>query len=142
MQAWTIWLIVGFILIALETIIPGVFVIWFGLSSVVVGLLLNIIDMSLLVQCILFCSLATVLSIFSYKFYHKKEKEEKVELNNFQHSMLNNLGIVEEFVDEENIGRGVFGDTTWKIKSKEKLIKQDKIKVIDVENTTLIVEKI
>ncbi len=35
------WFIVGVALMALETLVPGVLLLWFGLSAVIVGVLLS-----------------------------------------------------------------------------------------------------
>ena len=45
LRPWN-WLIVGFVLMALELIAPGVFLLWLGLAALLVGMLSLFIDWS------------------------------------------------------------------------------------------------
>lgn len=53
--------------------------------------------------------------------------------------MLGQIGIVQEMADN-GIGRGKFGDTTWRIQGED-LLPNDKVEVIAVQGITLMVEK-
>jgi inner membrane protein len=52
------WLIFGFILMALELVVPGVFLFWLGLASLLVGLLSFAIDPSWQAQLLMFAAFA------------------------------------------------------------------------------------
>ena len=52
------WLIVGFILMALELLAPGVFLIWLGLAALLVGLLSFAINLSWQLQFLTFAVFA------------------------------------------------------------------------------------
>jgi membrane protein implicated in regulation of membrane protease activity len=52
------WLIFGFILMALELMAPGVFLFWFGLAALLVGLLSFVVHPSWQVQLLLFAVFA------------------------------------------------------------------------------------
>ena len=52
------WLIFGFILMALELMAPGVFLFWFGLAALLVGLLSFVIDPSWQLQILMFAIFA------------------------------------------------------------------------------------
>ena len=52
------WLIVGFILMALELLAPGVFLIWLGLAALLVGLLSFAINLSWQLQLLTFAVFA------------------------------------------------------------------------------------
>src|ERR1700755_3207102 len=52
------WLIFGFILMALELMAPGVFLFWFGLAALLVGLLSFAVHPSWQVQLLLFAVFA------------------------------------------------------------------------------------
>lgn len=48
------WLILGLLLMALETLAPGVFLFWLGLAALLVGLLSFAVDLSWQMQLLLF----------------------------------------------------------------------------------------
>src|SRR5258708_36581171 len=52
------WLIFGFILMALELMAPGVFLFWFGLAALLVGLVSFAVHLSWQVQLLLFAGFA------------------------------------------------------------------------------------
>lgn len=138
---WGFWMVLGFVLVVLETVLPNVFVIWFGLGAIVVGLLSSMINISLPIQLTIFAVLSVLFSV-SYYFYNKKKEDKadkKDDLNNFNHAMLNSVGVVVEMLTDEE-GRAKIGDTTWKIKGKN-LSVNDKIKVYHVDGLVLHVQK-
>lgn len=52
------WLIIGLVLMALELLLPGVFLFWLGLAALLVGLLSLVIDWSWQIQVIAFAVFA------------------------------------------------------------------------------------
>jgi membrane protein implicated in regulation of membrane protease activity len=53
--AWN-WLIVGLVLVALEVVAPGVFLLWLGLAALLVGLISLVVDWVWQVQVIAFAA--------------------------------------------------------------------------------------
>jgi membrane protein implicated in regulation of membrane protease activity len=53
------WLVFGLILMALELIAPGVFLFWFGLAALLVGLVSFVVEPSWQLQLLLFAVFAT-----------------------------------------------------------------------------------
>jgi membrane protein implicated in regulation of membrane protease activity len=64
---WT-WFIVGVVLFVLETIVPGVHFIWFGLAAVAVGILGLVVDISWEWQLITFAIISCVTVFFARRF--------------------------------------------------------------------------
>ena len=145
-NAWH-WLIGGFVLLIAETLVPGVFLLWWGLAALVIAGVAKVSpDLSLASQAILYAILASALSLFWWKYQHKKDQadEAKSALNQRDHAMLGALGKVQEIVAGDNaqtIARGAFGDTTWRVQG-ENLQLGDVIKVVAVQGITLQVEKL
>ncbi len=142
-DAWTFWhwLILGFLLLIAEIIVPGVFLLWWGLAAIIVSMITIIIDLSLTIQCVIYGILAIVLTVVWWKYQHTKDKKDQANssLNRRDHAMLGCRGKV-EVIAENGIGRGVFGDTTWRIQGKG-LQQGDIIEVQAVNGITLIVQK-
>ncbi|MDD0824392.1 NfeD family protein [Mannheimia sp. AT1] len=140
---WTGWLIFGFVLLALELIIPGVFIMWWGFSAVILAILVALVpDLSQAVQITVFAVLAIIFSLIWWKYQHSKDKQDDkaTVLNSRDHAMIGTQGFIVEIL-ENGIARGKFGDTTWRVIGTELNI-GDKVQVQRVEGITLYVQKI
>lgn len=144
-STWTAWhwLIIGFLLLIAETAMPGVFLLWWGLAAIVIaGISALIPSLPLTVMSIAYAILALFFSLMWWKYQRNKDKEDEPNstLNQKGHAMLGLKGIVQE-INSNGIGRGYFGDTTWRIQG-EHLKKGDNIQVVSVQGITLFVQKL
>lgn len=142
--SWTAWhwLVLGLVLLIAEILISGVFILWWGLAALVVAAVVAIFpQLNLTALFILYGLLALSLSLIWWKFQSKKDNTDhsSYKLNQRDHAMLGTVGYVEE-IAENGIGRGHFGDTTWRIQGQQ-LAVGDVIEVIAVEGITLKVMK-
>lgn len=143
-MSWTLWhwLILGFGLLIAEIFMPGVFLLWWGIAAIITaGLTALFPQISLTVVAIGYAILSAVLSLLWWKYQHSKDlaDDKKSVLNQRDHAMLGQIGTVQEIADN-GIGRGKFGDTTWRIQG-ENLQPNDPIEVLSVIGITLIVAK-
>ncbi|WP_373819617.1 NfeD family protein [Glaesserella sp.] len=139
----TAWLIFGFGLLILETIVPGIFIMWWGFASIIVaGVLYLFPGLAFSLQAAIFAILAITFSVLWWKFQHNRDKKEdkKNELNFRDHAMIGSRGSIVEILDN-GVARGKFGDTTWRVVG-ENLKLGDKVKVEQVEGITLNVVKV
>ena len=144
-STWTVWnwLILGFCLLIAEIIIPGIFLLWWGIAAIITaGITALFSGISLVASGIIYALLSFILSIAWWKYQHAKDKTDQKHsvLNQRDHAMLGSKGTVQE-IAPNGIGRGFFGDTTWRIKG-EHLQPGDLIEVIYVQGITLFVQKI
>lgn len=140
---WTGWLILGFILLTLELIIPGVFIMWWGFSAIILAILIALLpDLSQAIQMSIFAILALVFSLIWWKYQHHKDKQDDkaTVLNSREHSMIGTQGLIVETL-ENGIARGKFGDTTWRVMGIG-LNVGDKVQVQKVDGITLSVSKV
>ncbi|AZI13891.1 NfeD family protein [Avibacterium paragallinarum] len=145
LSAWTAWhwLILGFALLIAEILIPGVFLLWWGLAAIIIaGVMALFISLSLTILVIGYAILALILSFSWWKYQHNKDLQDQshTSLNQRDHAMLGTKGIVQE-INENGIGRGAFGDTTWRIQGNHLQV-GDAVEVHKVDGITLIVTKI
>lgn len=140
-QFWY-WLILGFVLLIGEAIIPGIFLLWWGLAAFIVGILNSIITIPAAWDWIIFAALAVIASLAWWRYQHNKDQLEDphTALNQRGIAMLGQQGIITD-IQHNHIGRAHFGDTTWRIKGKN-LQCGDIIKVISIDGITLQVEKV
>ncbi|MGC7559402.1 NfeD family protein [Pasteurella sp. PK-2025] len=137
------WLILGFVLLIAELLIPGVFLLWWGLSAVVIAAVMALLpNVSLTVLAISYAILAILLSVVWWKYQHNKDQTDQLHssLNQRDHAMLGTKGSVQE-IAANGIGRGHFGDTTWRIQGANLQV-GDLIEVYQVEGITLKVKKV
>lgn len=136
------WLILGFILLIAETILPGIFLLWFGIAGLCLALVTALFPIPVTLSWILFAILACSLSLLWWYYQHKKDQIEDrhTPLNQRGLAMIGKMGIVIE-LNPNGIGRGQFGDTTWRIQGPY-LSNGDTIRVVDIDGITLHVEKI
>jgi membrane protein implicated in regulation of membrane protease activity len=60
MHAGLIWMIVGLVLLGVEILAPGVFMMWLGMAAIVAGLLVWLLDLAFAMQVVLFAVLAAI----------------------------------------------------------------------------------
>lgn len=136
--AWS-WLILAAVLLVLELIAPGVFLMWFGLAAAATGLIVFRYDISWQWQLLWFCglSLATVLVVNRYLRKHPLESEQPL-LNERARQL---VGRSFELTDPIQNGRGSVhvGDTIWRVSGPE-LAAGTRVKVVGADGTVLKVE--
>ncbi|QBQ64268.1 NfeD family protein [Actinobacillus indolicus] len=142
LSGWTVWLIFGFILLILETVIAGIFIMWWGFAALIVALMVALFpDVAFGWQATIFAVLAVLFSVAWWKYQHSKDKQEdqNVDLNARDHAMIGSQGVIVEIL-ENGIARGKFGDTTWRVVGAE-LNLGDTVTVVKVDGITLFVVK-
>lgn len=132
-------MILAAVLLILEMIAPGIFLMWFGMAAAATGLIVFRYDLAWQWQLIWFCglSLATVLVVNRYLLKHPLESEQP--LLNERGAQL--IGRSFDLVDPIVNGRGSVsvGDTIWRVKGPE-LAAGTRIKVVGADGSVLKVE--
>ncbi|QIW15648.1 hypothetical protein A4G20_04540 [Pasteurellaceae bacterium RH1A] len=142
-SAWTAWLCAGFVLLILEAIIPGVFIMWWGLAALVVaGLSYLMPELALGSQAIIFALLAIAFSLVWWKIQHKKDlqADQTEPLNQRERALIGAKGTIVEIL-ENGTARGKFGDTTWRVAGGSFAL-GDVVEVERVDGITLLVKKL
>lgn len=133
------WWILGFVLIALEVVLPGTFFLWFGIAALLVGVLALMVVLPWHVALGLFIALA-LLNLFVGRRLMRRGEARVGDPH------LNQRGsryIGREFVLAEPIvqngGRLSIDDTIWRITGPD-LPSGQKVRVKAIEGAQLIVE--
>ncbi len=135
------WFTLGIILIILEMILPGLFLMWFGVSALIVGIIALIIPMEINTELILF-SVISVLSVIAVILVMRKVSP------NTQSTVTQNLNQVRgsEFIGltftldskvVNNSGKLNIGDTVWLIRGPDAEAGTN-ISITGIESNTLI----
>ncbi|MFZ1104493.1 MAG: NfeD family protein [Hyphomicrobiaceae bacterium] len=110
--AWN-WLILAVVLLVLETVIPGVHFLWFGLAAIVVGVLSLAVGMTWPWQVLIFVALS-VATVFWVKRFVRPDValSDQPDLNVRGQQYVGRSVVVEQAI-ENGRGRVRVGDTLW-----------------------------
>jgi membrane protein implicated in regulation of membrane protease activity len=142
-SAATNWLIWGLILSLLELIIPGTYLIWFGLAGLLMSVLTFVVPMSLTAQIIWFALFSAVFAFigwYAYRYVFKKLKAPK-EYQNLNDSAQQYVGrtvtVAEDVKDNQT--KVQIGDSYWLAYSEKPLKKGATAKVKAVKDSLILV---
>lgn len=139
------WVFLGLALCALEALIPGVHFLWFGLSAIVTGLIVMVmqaigIPLSWPLQLVLFAALA-VASVWGVRRYAPPSAHSDLpDLNARGAQLIGRTAIVESAIAGGR-GRVRIGDTIWAAKGPD-LPTGSEARITGADNTILIVEPV
>lgn len=142
MGPWA-WLVGGLILLGLELVIPGIFLLWIGTAAMVVGLLsLALWETSIWswqMQIILFAILAIAASYLGKKIYTDAgQQSDRPMLNQRTQSLIGRVATLEEPI-ENGRGRVKLDDSLWVVEGPDAAIGAD-VKVVSAHSNRLNVE--
>ncbi len=137
------WMSLGVILMILELLIPGTFLIWFGLGAILTGLtVLMFSGLSVSAQLLIFVIMSLICVAFGIFVYAKIFGPNKENDANKKTGANRYIGSRFTVVEPIKNGRGkiTVGDSVWIALSDKDFKKGDEITVIGVKGTQLIVE--
>jgi membrane protein implicated in regulation of membrane protease activity len=110
------WLIFGFVLMALELMAPGVFLFWFGLAALLVGLVSFVLHPSWQIQLLMFAVFALVaVSLWRRLARSQREaSESNPYLNRRAAALVGRVFTLEKPI-VDGIGTVRIGDTVWRV---------------------------
>jgi membrane protein implicated in regulation of membrane protease activity len=141
---WT-WVAVGLLILGIEIMMPSTFLLWPGLSALVVGLITLIIGNEAAIwpwqaQVLVFLILSIVIAIVGKRIMKNKDynKSENPNLNERGAQLIGQTAILADPI-ANGMGRIKIGDTTWRVKGDDAKAGA-KVTVVDYDAGTLIVE--
>jgi membrane protein implicated in regulation of membrane protease activity len=135
---WT-WFIVAVLLFVLETVVPGVHFIWFGLAAAIVGALGLVIDISWEWQLITFAIISCITVFFARRYAGPDVVgSDEPDLNLRAAQYVGRVVTVEEAIAD---GRGKVrvGDTVWPAQGSD-APRGARVKITGTHGTVLLVE--
>jgi len=132
------WLIFGSVLIIIEIFAWSTFFLWMGVSAIMVGALLKVNpDLSGNTQLLIFAFLSVSTIYIAKKFFKVETVDTQLNERSFRH-----IGNIYTVAEVTNNGAKVqVGDSLWLATGADMVVGQ-KVKVVDTDSTTLIVEAI
>jgi membrane protein implicated in regulation of membrane protease activity len=135
------WMVFGLVLLGLELLVPGGFLVWFGVSALVVGGLTLAISVPWPVQWLGFAALSLA-AIFVWVKNGKRRGRysEKPLLNQRTDQLIGQSGILAEDM-VSGFGRVRIGDTVWRV-SGPNMLAGAQVRVTGANGNILTVEAI
>ena len=131
------WWVVGFILLALEIVVPGVFFLWLGIAAVITGTIALIAPLSWTIQFAIFAGLSLILAIVGHRFYagHSK-REDNADLNERGRQFIGQtFMLADDMVGGQ--GRVKIGDTYWIVSGVENQPAGSEVTIVGVDSSVL-----
>ena len=110
--AWN-WLILAIVLLVLETVVPGVHFLWFGLAAIVVGVLSLAIGMAWPWQVLIFVVLSVAVVFWVKRFVRPDVAVSDLPDLNVRGQQYVGRAVVVEQAIENGRGKVRVGDTLW-----------------------------
>jgi inner membrane protein len=136
--AWN-WFIVAVALFALESVVPGVHFVWFGVAAVIVGALGLTVDIAWEWQLITFAIISCITVFFARRYASPEvAASDQPELNLRAEQYVGRVVTVEEAIAD---GRGKVrvGDTVWNAQGSD-APQGARVKITGSNGTCLLVE--
>ncbi|MDL2309608.1 NfeD family protein [Parabacteroides sp. OttesenSCG-928-B22] len=143
-DVWHIWIIIALVLLVIEIFSTGFIMASLAIGCVFAGIV-TALGCDFKIQLIAF-SIGTLISFFAarpfmLKYAHKKANTVNTNVD----ALAGKIGRVHEVIDvAQNTGRVILGGDDWKAVSvnEEVIDKGEKVRVLKVDSTILIVEHI
>ncbi|WP_305815161.1 NfeD family protein [Photobacterium leiognathi] len=135
------WLAIGLVLLLLELLGTAGYLLWLGISAVLVSILVLMLPISWPLQWISFAVFALFTTWLWWRYQHKKDKSDAsvTKLNQRGAQMIGQCSVVTEAI-VAGAGRLQFGDTTWSVVTDVDLEVGQKVEVVAVEGITLVIK--
>ncbi len=131
-----VWIIAGLILAALEMIVPGLVIIWFGIAGVITGILAIFVH-NPYIQFGVFIVLSAVMVVFSQRIARKITHKEPEQVG--ANRMVGVTGIVVQPIAPPELGRVKVNGDEWRAEASVAIARGARVRVLGVEGTRLIV---
>ncbi len=137
--AWN-WFILAVALLILETVLPGVHFLWFGLAAIVIGLLALVTGILWPYQLMAF-ALLSVLAVFWVRKYARPDVaiSDQPDLNVRGQQYVGRSLVVEQAI-QNGRGKARVGDTLWAVEGPDAPAGA-RVTVTGTRGTVLVVER-
>lgn len=133
-------MILAAVLLALEMLAPGIFLMWFGFAAAATGLIAFRYEIAWQWQLIWFCGLSLAAVLLANRYLRQHPLESDQPLLNKRAAQL--VGQTFDLTEPIENGRGSIrvGDTIWRVEGPE-LPKGARIRVVGTDGSVLKVEE-
>lgn len=132
------WFIIGGVLLVLEVLLPGTFMLWLGLAAIATGVIALILPLGWQVQVVVFAILSVVSVLLGRRFTPRAEPEsDKPFLNRRADSFVGRVFVLDEPIVSGS-GRVRIDDSMWRVTGPD-CAAGTKVRVERVDGVLLVV---
>lgn len=137
------WIAFGLLLLSGELLGTAGYLLWLGISAVVVGVILAVIPLSWQLQWVSFAVFSLAATWLWWRYQYKQDKSGDADrlLNQREKQMIGKTTRVEENIQRGNC-RIRLGDTTWSARCDQDIPAGTLVKVVDVDGIVLFIEPV
>ncbi len=133
------WLILGCILLGLEVLLPGTFMLWFGAAAIATGVLSFLAPIGLEFQLVIFAIASLISVLIGRKLYSSNEEASDQPLLHKRGAQLIGQSFKVTRAIENGKGKVKVGDSEWMVKGEDAEVGTI-VKVVALDGNTLKVE--
>lgn len=137
-----LWFIVALVLFLFELLLPGFFLIWFGVAALIVGLVSWVVPIAWQFQ-IMLMGVTVLALLFIAKRYRKDllpDSQQERRLHRRGTQYLGKVYVLDK--DTRNrIGRIHIGDGSWKVQTDEDYPADTRVRLEEIKGNTFIAKK-
>lgn len=139
------WMVLGFVLLALEILVPGVFLLWIGIAALITGaislMLWDAVAWVWQVQVLVFLLLSLVSAYLGNRLMGGRNgQSDQPLLNRRSEQLIGRTATLSEPI-REGRGRIQLGDTLWLVSGPD-LPTGTRVRVASVQGSELVVEPV
>jgi membrane protein implicated in regulation of membrane protease activity len=135
------WIIAGLVLLALELVAPGGFLLWMGISGIVTGLVLLFWAIGWPLQWLIFGVMSLVsIALWVRWTRSRPTPTDRPHLNQRAEQFIGQEAVLEQAI-EQGFGRVALGDTVWRVTGVD-LPTGQRVRIIGYEGAVLKVEAV
>lgn len=139
------WLSLGGLLLAAELLGAGGYLLWSGISALLVGLLSWVFPMSWEWRSILFAVLTVVTAVLWWYWLRRRQQQPDTRgdenLNQRSRQLIGQRATLSEPI-ENGRGRIRIGDSSWRVECSRDLPAGAGVEIVDVQGITLVVRAV
>ena len=138
-SAWG-WLVLGLVLIAIEALAPGIFMVWFGVAAILTALIDWAFGLSWQANAIVFALLSIASAFAGWSLSRRKDEEpgDTPMLNRRADSLIGRVFQLDQAIVAHE-GRIRVGDSVWRVSGPD-LAVGTSVRVTGTAGTVLVVE--
>ncbi|UJW87570.1 NfeD family protein [Devosia sp. SL43] len=135
------WIVAGLILLGLELVVPGGFLLWMGISGIITGLAAMFWPIGWPLQWLIFGVLSLLMIALWVRWNRSRPTPtDRPYLNRRADHMIGQEAVLEQAI-AQGFGRVVLGDTVWRVSGAD-LPVGHRVRIIGSEGAVLKVEAI